>query len=143
MRTSTTSTTSTRPVATRGFSLLETLFAGSIMIIALTSTAGVFGLMSSSFAHQKDMAIATGIAETFLEQVAILPPSSPLLADEPHPPRHYNAEGHRLPSTAGAKFRLDWEVSPGVPVAGMKEVLVDVSWRGVRDHHVTFFTFRE
>jgi type II secretory pathway pseudopilin PulG len=127
----------------RGFSLLETLFAGSIMIIALTSTAGVFGLMSATFAHQKDMAIATGIAETFLEQVAILPQSSPLLLDEPHPPRFYSPEGHRVPSSAGAKFRLTWEVTSGEPVAGMKEVLVDVAWSGVREHHVTFFTFRE
>lgn len=133
-----------RRPAQRGFSLLETIFAGTILIIGLTSTAGVFGLMSATFAHQKDMAIATGIAEAFLEQVAILPQSSPLLEDATHPSRPYNSEGRRLPSTTNAKFTLTWTITPDTPVAGMKEVLVDVEWQGLaRDHHVSLFTFRE
>lgn len=119
------------------------MFAGSILIIGLTSVAGVFGLMSASFAHQKDMAIATGIAEAFLEQVAILPQSSPILDDESDPPRLYDATGHRVLSASAAKFSLTWEVSPDTPVAGMKEVVADVSWSGTREHHLILFTFRE
>jgi hypothetical protein len=117
--------------------------AGSILIIGLTSVAGVFGLVSASFAHQKDMAIATGIAETFLEQVAILPQSSPILDDNADPPRLYDATGRRVLSPADAKFSLRWEVTADTPVAGMKEVLADVSWTGTREHHLILFTFRE
>lgn len=123
--------------------MLETVFAGSILIIGLTSVAGVFGLMSASFAHQKDMAIATGIAEAFLEQVAILPQSSPLLDDAADPPRFYDATGHRVLSSGSALFTLTWEVNPNTPVAGMKEIVADVSWAGTRDHHLILFTFRE
>ena len=119
------------------------MFAGSILIIGLTSVAGVFGLMSASFAHQKDMAIATSIAEAFLEQVAILPQSSPILDDDADPPRLYDATGHRVLSAAGAKFSLRWEVNPDTPVAGMKEIVADVSWAGTREHHLILFTFRE
>jgi hypothetical protein len=127
----------------RAFSLLETVFAGSILIIGLTSAAGVFGLMSASFAHQKDMAIATSIAESFLEQVAILPQSSPILDGAIDPPRLYDATGRRALSTSAAKFTLRWEVTPDTPVAAMKEVVVDVSWTGSREHHLILFTFRE
>jgi hypothetical protein len=123
--------------------LLETVFAGSILIIGLTSVAGVFGLMSASFSHQKDMAIATAIAEAFLEQVAILPQSSPLLDDEADPPRLYDATGHRVLSSAAARFTLTWEVNPDTPVAGMKEIVADVGWASTREHHLILFTFRE
>jgi type II secretory pathway pseudopilin PulG len=131
------------PRSHRAFSLLEMVFAGSILIIGLTSVAGVFGLMSTSFAHQKDMAIATTIAERFLEQVAILPQSSPILDDKPDPPRLYDATGRRVASPTEAKFSLQWEVTADTPVAGMKEILVDVSWQGTRLHHVVLFTYRE
>ena len=127
----------------RAFSLLETVFAGSILIIGLTAAAGVFGVMSASFAHQKDMAIATNIAESFLEQVAILPQSSPLLDDTTDPPRLFDAAGRRVLSSTAAKFTLRWEVTPNTPVAAMKEVVVDVSWTGSREHHLILFTFRE
>lgn len=119
------------------------MFAGSILIIGLTSVAGVFGLMSASFSHQKDMAIATAIAEAFLEQVAILPQSSPILDDEADPPRLYDATGHRVLSSSAARFTLTWEVNPDTPVAGMKEIVADVGWASTREHHLVLFTFRE
>ena len=125
----------------RGFSLLEVVFASTILIIGLTSTAGVYVTVGSSFAHQRDMAIATGIAEAFMEQVAVLPQSSPLLSTDSHPVRHYDAEGHRVP--AGGKFELRWEVVAGVSIAGINEITVDVGWKTRRLHQVTLFTYRE
>jgi Tfp pilus assembly protein PilV len=126
---------------TRGFSLLEVVFAASILIVGLTSTAGVYATVSSSFAHQRDVAIATAIAETFMEQVAVLPQSSPLLTSDPHPSRAYDAAGRRVPGSG--KFTMSWEVVEGVPVAGIKEITVDVRWASRRSHQVTLFTYRE
>ncbi len=125
----------------RGFSLLEVVFASTILIIGLTSTAGVYATVSSSFAHQKNLAIATAIAEMFLEQVAVLPQSSPLLEPGTHSPRNYNADGKRVPSAS--KFTMTWEITENMPVAGIKEVTVDVTWVSRQTHQVTLFTYRE
>jgi len=127
----------------RGFSLLEVTFAASIMIMGLTSIAGVYNMVGNSFAHQKDMAIATAVGESFLEQVVILPQTSALLDAGSHPTRFFNAEGRRLPNATGAKFEMVWEVTANQPVAGVKEVVVEFSWQGQREHHIEFFTYRE
>lgn len=129
--------------AGRGFSLLEVTFAASIMIMGLASTAGVYNMAGNSFAHQKDMAIATAIGESFLEQVVILPQTSPLLEARSQPARFFNAEGRRLPNATTSKFEMAWEVTANEPVAGIKEVVVEISWQGQREHHIEFFTYRE
>ncbi len=129
----------------RGFSLLEVMFAGSILLLGLSAVAGVFSTARSSFAHQRDMATATGIAEAFLEQVVILPPSSPLLDRTADPVRRFNIEGRPSSSTEPAKapFTLSWVVNQDRPIAGMKEVIVDVSWQRTTTHHVRLFTYRD
>lgn len=127
----------------RGFSLLEVTFAASILIMGLASTAGVYNMVGNSFAHQKDMAIATTIGESFLEQVVILPQTSALLEAGSHPARFFNAEGRRLPNATTSKFEMAWEVTANEPVAGIKEVVVEISWQGQREHHIEFFTYRE
>jgi hypothetical protein len=127
----------------RGFSLLEVTFAASIMLMGLASTAGVYNMVGNSFGHQKDMAIATGIGESFLEQVVILPQTSPLLEVGSHPTRFFNAEGRRLPTDSTSRFEMTWEVTANEPVAGIKEVVVEISWQGQREHHIEFFTYRE
>jgi len=128
----------------RAFTLLEAMFASSILIMGLASTAGVYNMVSASFAHQRDMAIATTIGEAFLEQVSILPQSSPLLAlNDSHVTRHYDASGRRVATASQGKFKLDWQVSPFSFSPGVKEIVVDISWTGNRTHNVQFFTFRE
>lgn len=129
----------------RGFSLLEVMFAGSILLLGLSAVAGVFSTARNSFAHQRDMATATGIAEAFLEQVVILPPSSPLLDRTPDPPRRFNSEGRPTTATdaSRAPFTMSWTVTQDRPIAGMKEIVVDVSWQRSTEHHVRLFTYRD
>ena len=127
----------------RAFTLIEAVFASAILIMGLASTAGVYNMVSLSFAHQRDMAIATTVGESFLEQVVILPQSSPLLELGNHPPRFYNAQGRRVPSLSQGKFTLNWQVEDFGFAPGVKEIVVDVTWTASRPHRVQFFTFRE
>lgn len=129
----------------RAFSLLEVMFAGSILLLGLSAVAGVFSTARNSFAHQRDMATATGIAEAFLEQIVILPPSSPLLDDTPDPARRFTSEGRPTTSTDPVKapFLMSWTVTQDRPISGMKEVVVNVTWTRASAHHLTLFTYRD
>ena len=128
----------------RGFSLLEVMFAGSILLLGLSAVAGVFGTASNSFAHQRDVAGATTVAEGFLEQVVILPSSSPLLDEGPHDARHFTRDGRpTTASSATAAYAMTWTVVMNQPVSGMKRVNVNVSWFHERAHSLDLFTFRE
>ncbi len=128
----------------RGFSLLEVMFAASILLLGLSAIAGVFATASNSFAHQRDVAGATTVAEAFLEQVVILPASSPLLDVGAHTPRHFTRDGR--PTEEGSStsvFTMTWTVVLNQPVSGMKRVNVNVAWTHEKAHSVDFFTFRE
>ncbi len=131
----------------RGFTLLEAMFAASIMLAGLIATAGVYSTVSNLFAQQRDMAIAVQIAEAFLEQLSILPQSNPMLTvGASNPTRQFDATGRRTAATG--KFQLDWSVEQAVfgdeaTISGIKEIVVDVSWNSDRLHKVQFFTFRE
>ena len=129
----------------RAFSLLEVLFAGSMLLLGLAAVAGVFATARASFAHQRDLATATDIAEAFIEQVVILPPSSPLLDDSSHATRRFNREGRPTTSTDPRKapFALNWLVTADRPISGMKEIIADVSWVETTEHHVKLFTYRD
>jgi type II secretory pathway pseudopilin PulG len=128
----------------RGFSLLEVMFAGSILLLGLSAVAGVFSTASNSFAHQRDVAGATTVAEGFLEQIVILPSSSPLLDVGAHDARHFTRDGRPTTATSTtAAYALTWVVVMNQPVSGMKRVTVTVSWTHDRAHSLELFTFRE
>lgn len=131
----------------RGFTILEVLFAGSILLLGLSAVAGVFSTARVSFALQRDLAAATTVAEGFLEQIVILPPSSLLLepgAATVHPARHFTRE--TLPTTPGSAtdyFTLTWTVLSNDPIPTIKRINVHVAWDSDRPHSVELFTFRE
>ena len=133
-----------RGVGPRGFSLIEVLFAGAILVVSLTAVAGVYSSTRESMTTQRDVAAATTIAEAFLEQVVVLPKSSPLLAVGAHtsPERRFRPDG--TPGTgAAAPFLLTWTVTDDLPVPGLKQVRVDIAWQRDTRHRVTLTTFRE
>lgn len=128
----------------RGFSLLEVMFAGSILLLGLSAVAGVFATARNSFAHQRDVAGATTVAEGFLEQIVILPSSSPLLDEGAHPARHFTRDGRPTTATSPtAAYAMTWTVTLNEPVSGMKKVAVNAAWTNERPHSVEFFTYRE
>lgn len=120
------------------------MFAAAILIVSLTAVAGVYGATREAVRSHRDMATATAIAEAFLEQVVVLPKSSPLLTPGAHttPERRFRKD--TTPGTgAGAPFVLTWSVTEGLPIPGLKEVRVDVDWTREAPHRVTLTTFRE
>jgi type II secretory pathway pseudopilin PulG len=125
----------------RAFSLIEVMFAGAILIISLTAVASVFGATRVALATHRDVAAATVIAEAFLEQVVVLPRSSPMLSAGAHPARRFRQDTR--PGGADAPFQLVWTVTEDEPVPGMRSVRVDVTWTRDRPHTLTFTTFRE
>ena len=127
----------------RGFSILEALFAGSILILGLAGVASTYSGASAAFAHQRDSARAIAIAESFLEQVVLLPPTSPLLTAGAHDARHFDVDGGVDAPENEAHFAMDWTVTANVPTPGMKEVVVVVRWKRDRDHQIRLFTYRE
>ena len=112
--------------------------------ILIAGIAGVFSgyvVVQHSYAHQQDVAIATQCAEGWMEQVVVLNPGSTHLAAGHHGTRFYDDAGH---IANFGKFALTWDVTLDVPIQGMRQVKVTVSWHaGDMDHSVDFTTFRD
>jgi hypothetical protein len=120
------------------------IFAGTILVISLTAVAGVYSTTRVSLQRQRDVASATVIAESFLEQIMVLPKTSPLLTAGSHAGdlRRFFPDGTPTTLTT-APFSLVWTVTDDRPVFGLKEVRVDVTWEHDGPHRITFATFRE
>jgi prepilin-type N-terminal cleavage/methylation domain-containing protein len=105
-----------------GFSLLEVLIALLILGIALGSMAALAIQSSNTMTRNQNLAFAANLAELKLEELR-----NELFADlEDGEDGPLNSNGE----TGSGKtiFSRSWEINNDVPIAGMKEIVVTVTW---------------
>jgi hypothetical protein len=125
----------------RGFTLLETMVSGTLLLL------GLAGVMSAIVAYQK-MAVnnkhqtqGIHIAESVMEEILLAYPNDTNLAAGLHGPVEFDEFGHEV-STAG-RYLAYWDVVPSDPVVGIRKLTVRVDWLDAgATRNVSFFTYR-
>jgi Tfp pilus assembly protein PilV len=113
-------------VTTRGFGILEVLISGTMLLIGLTSLASFQSNAQQMVARERNLMIATHVAEQTMERLLVMFPEDPLLADGEHTGQRYDKAGDVVAS--GGLFATSWQVDAGDPVAGARRVTVTVTW---------------
>ena len=111
----------------KGFSLLEVMISGAILLTVLTGVITAHSSMMRTFHHQLNITQVIYVAEAQLEEILSLPSSSSDLArGVTHGPTHFDEEGNR--TVAASKFAITWEVVDHPVVRRAKRLAVTVSW---------------
>lgn len=113
----------------RGFSLIELLFALVFLAIGLLGVAAVFPLGTRFVNSSKIMSTAVAFSREKIEELQTLPLSSP-----------YMTEGTY--SDEQGPYQRSWTVTDNAPLAGMKKIQVTTSWESPQGtRNVTLDTY--
>lgn len=132
-----------RQSAQRGFTLIEVMISGSILLIGL---AGMITALTANLhlqEHSRHMTAAIHIGEGVMEELVLLYPTDADLSAGAHGPRYFSRTGTELSSTP-APYQVNWTVTEGDPIAGIRRIGVTVSWtESIGDRSVSFATWRK
>ncbi len=107
-----------------GFTLIEVMLAGAIFLLALAGTIQGISLASREYEHHRRATAGLAVIESVMEELLLLQASDPLIADGTWT-REYDINGNLQP---GGPLLARWTVSSGVPVIGLREIALNVSW---------------
>jgi hypothetical protein len=109
----------------RGFTLIESMVAGVMLIIGVSGVVSALGSVMKLKSHQRDLTVAIHAAETSLEELLMLPSDHPDMAAgagvQPGPSFDLNMR------RGGTEFTTEFEVVTG-PYVGTRTVVVTVRW---------------
>jgi Prokaryotic N-terminal methylation motif len=112
----------------RGFSMLEVLISGAVLLIAITGYVQLFRQVEMTYQHQRLMTQALHVAEARVEELLILYADDPWLAPGiTHAGPGFDRTGK--PVSASPTFTTSWIVTGGVPLPGTRKVEVTVTWQ--------------
>jgi len=115
----------------KGFSLIELLFALVFLAIGLLGVATVFPLGTRFVNSSKIMSTAVALSREKIEELQTLPLSSPYLTEGTY-------------SDEQGPYQRSWTVTDGTPLAGMKRIQVTTTWespQGTRDVTLDTYVF--
>lgn len=113
------------PKRKKGFSLLEVMVAGSILLIGIAAVVSALSTANESTAHQRRMTESLHVAEAVMEELLLVPSTSPDMYEGAHGPRTFDGAGNEV---SGGAYRASWSVTSGVPIGGMRRVRVTIQW---------------
>ena len=113
-----------KPIGNRGFTLIEVIIAGFILVIALLGVISTTVIVIKSNSLSKTMTTATTLAKDKMEQLKNTGYNSLAGTD-----------------TADSIYTRTWTVTDGSPAADMKTIVVTVlwNWQGAQ-HNVSLTT---
>jgi Tfp pilus assembly protein PilV len=116
---------SVRKPKARGFSLIESVVSGSILLIGVTGIVSGLGTTMRLKEHNYKMTAAIHAGEATMEELLLRPTGDPqMVVGGPYAGPKYNQ--HMQRDTNG-HFQTQWTVAQG-PVAGTRTVTVQVVW---------------
>ena len=112
----------------RGFTLLEVLVAATVLWIGIAGSLSGFQTVNSVYRDQRHMTQALQIAEGVAEEILCFTSSDAYLQAGTHPdePWQYDANAQRV--LENGRYRVQWLVTPNVPVTGIRKIEVRVAW---------------
>ena len=111
-----------------GFTLLEVLVAATVLWIGIAGSLSGFQTVNSVYRDQRHMTQALQIAEGVAEELLCFSATDAYLEAGTHPvqPWQYDANAQRV--TANGRYRVQWLVTPNIPVTGIRKIDIRVAW---------------
>jgi Tfp pilus assembly protein PilV len=126
----------------RGFSTLESLIAGTLLLLSVAGVTTAVTTASNVYAHQRHLSHAISIGELALEELLLRYRSAPELAPGSVHQQGYDARGERSASPS-ATYRVEWRVSSERVANVVRRIDVRVRWQeGVNERHIDLVTYR-
>ena len=132
-------TTRARPAA---FSLIEVMVAASILMAGVAALLTAWASIRASYAHQRNLARATNLSASAVDQLAVAYQGSPLL-EANRSDVLFSADLHGNPVRINPYFVTTCTVEPNRPIPGMKNVACATNWNDGRPHVVSVGLYRE
>lgn len=126
-----------RRPAPRGFTLLEVMISGGLLLIGLSASLGLVTSLTELKEHQRHMTQVMAIAEATIEELLLAPSTDDDLLAGDHGPRYFDSMG--LEASFGM-YEAKWKVTGAKPIAGIRQVDVTVRWmegRRVKTYVIT------
>lgn len=128
--------------AARGFTLLEVMVSGGLLLIGLSGIVGLVGSLNELKEHQRHMTQVVHIAESTMEELLLLSSTDADLGSGVHKCRqktgaactsafyvYFDSMGQEAKPTANfGPYRAEWTVTGANPIAGMRRIDLTVSW---------------
>lgn len=128
-------------VQQRGFSLIEVMISGVLFLVTLTGVLVAFHTTTALSSHFEDNTAGVHIAEGVMEELILKTRGDAELADGITVTKTYDTLGVPL---VGGRFTARWTVVANTPIAGMKQINLDVTWlEETVTHKVSLMTWRE
>lgn len=125
-----------------GFSTLEALIAGTLLLLAVTGVVSALSTTSNLYAHQRHLTQAISIGELAMEELLLRYRGSPDLASGMSHEAYFAADGSSA-DASDARYTVIWDVSPTRVAGVVRRVDCRVQWwEGSRERHIDFFTYR-
>ena len=111
----------------RGFSLLEVMISGAIMLSVLTGVVSACATVMKSFNHQTHLTQVIYVAEAQMELLLSLPGDSEMLeTNVVEGPTHFDKDGN--PQGNASVYAVTWRAVPHPVVAKVRTLTVTVTW---------------
>ena len=133
-----------------GYTLLEVLFAIFIILVVFVGLANVMTMLVWSTAMSNSVDTATDLAQDKMEELKTAWPTSPTLADantgnDTDLESTSNFDYHQVNidplGRPGGIFTRTWNIADNKPTAGIKTVVVIVTWNDkLGSHKVSLWT---
>jgi len=108
-----------------GFGLLEVMISATMLVLGLAGVLSFAAQTSGTAAHQRQITVASHVAEIQMEKLLLLAPDDSRLTAGVHVGPAYDQIGN--PSATG-KFETRWTVTTSDPILGARRVVVTVRW---------------
>jgi type II secretion system protein I len=124
----------------RGFSLLETMIAGAIFLVAMLGVVSAVGTATAQYQHQRNATIALQVAERTMEELLLEYSTSSELNEGGHT-RGYDVNGEPT-AAAQPRFVASWVITPNMPVSTSRRIDLGVTWTDKSNGIVKLVSYR-
>lgn len=112
--------------ARRGFTLIEVMVAATFFMVSVAGMVTGISIATRQYEHQRHTTAALAILDSVMETLILKQSGDSDITAGNHS-AFYDDDG--IPQTTAATYTASWVVTGGVPIEGMREIRLTVSWQ--------------
>lgn len=128
------------PARSRAFTLVEVMAAGAVFLLVVGGVLTSYGMASRQFRVFQEQTQALNVANGVIEDLVLATSASSQLDPTLAHSKTYDAEGNAV---AGGAYLATWTIAPDVPIAGMRQITLSVTWTDENAHRIQIVTVRQ